>query len=55
VRIYWKRKRSEMHRHEDDEIPECIGNFGKYGLECELCQWAGDCLEFQAKVEKRNE
>jgi len=37
---------------ENEEMPDCIGNFGLYGLDCELCEWAEECIEFQMETEE---
>jgi len=40
----------------EEEIPDCIGNFGLYGLDCELCEWADECIkELQMNVEIEKE
>jgi len=39
----------------ENGAPECIGNYGRYGLSCGVCRWAEECIEFQAEVEPEPE
>jgi len=39
----------------EDNVPECIGDYGRYGLSCGVCRWAEECIEFQAEAKPQPE